>query len=239
VCTALCVGAVSPAAVADVDIVAHAVASPADAMRALACADFDAVLFTCADGRRAESLANEFARLADLRSMPRWLLMCSEADRAPCTKQRSAAAMARAIACVTAAQAKQLLRQPDRGSPQAARKAHYLDAVTLRKLEQTELEQGEFLAGAFEMYGRQARRLVEESWAAALALEVGVATACAHALLTMSKSFGDLHTAQAACELWASSAPDQLRARVAQLREALAVGLRSLETYLAADAAGA
>ena len=205
-------------------------------MRALACADFAAVLTTHADQRAAEALATAFGRVGHLRRAPRWLVVCAPADKSSSRKEQTVLSLAQGVSCVTGDEASAWLRDHVRVGPHGAGQTTYLDAATLRKLEASEIEDGEFLAAAYAMYSRQARELVEEIFEGVLELDATSVKSNAHTLIAVSTSMGDLHTARAARALWCSSAPSEgLRAKAAPLRAAMEVGLRSLEMYLSAD----
>ena len=233
--TILCVGedaaGVARAAIGNV----RQVHSSGDALRALACEDFVAVLLGPKMGQAAERLATAFARLIEFRPSPRWVVLKGPDDDEP-QLPLPVLAIARGVTRMDPSEATAWLTHPEGATRCLANQRLYLDAHVLGRLENTEVECGEFLALAFDIFRRVSTRLVEQICRAARAGDTSAMKERAQALVAVSSDIGDLGTAAAAREILAyDGSMHEAKRRVESLPAALEVGLRSLALYLSAD----
>jgi hypothetical protein len=214
----------------------HWVRTLADAARAIACEDFGSAIVGSDLGCRAiELLVMAMAPLVELRPQPQWINLTG--DDASAQEQRlSALAMAQGAGCLTAGELEQRLQQEASAPGHSHRRRVYLDPRILCQLEAGELDGGEFLGLALDVYRRNAEALVDQIAGATSSGRTAALRRHAHALMAVACEIGDLETTALAKRL---SAVDQISQEALDaasvLPRTLEIACRSLHVYLSAD----
>jgi hypothetical protein len=229
----LCVGARGPAdtfalAMRDSPLLVAGVEHLADALRALACREFTAVLFVGPQGAEGDQRARwAFERIAPGRAQPLWLRL---EDGTPGLAHGS---------LTTLVAPGDVALHVRRFGRSGVDRREVLSSAQLEAMEATEEMCGPFIAEAFTAYVRGSADLLDAIDAACRSAAAARAGERALALASLADGLGDVRTAAGARLLERPLRSDgavPAASAVAALRRTRDIGVESLRLYLSADA---